>query len=173
MTGRTYGKPAAVLLVERGLVAAIGVCLLIAGLLYFVVGERPSRVPYLNTQLLPNEAAADSVSPENSLERPLFWPARRPVALQAEMPLDKEEAGEDELVEPLEGVRLLGIMIKGESFTALLDVEGKVVRVQQGASIKQWSVSDISAREVHFSWRGKKSVLSLEREIHQSIKLES
>lgn len=165
------GKPAIINLVSRGLLAATALCVLVAGLLFFWVGDQPLRVPYLNVQLLPDEELATDVDFEASLQRPLFWETRRPV-VESAIVEQVQEPEKEEVIEPLVGVRLLGILAKGDDFTALLEIEGKIERVQKGSSIKQWNVSDITGHEVHFSRQGKRSVLSLEREIHKSIKLE-
>ena len=74
--------------------------------------------------------------------------------------------------EPLEGVSLLGIIAKDGRQMALLAVDGSIERVQQGATVKQWTVSDITGREVQLSSRGATTILTLEREIHESIQLE-
>lgn len=151
------------------LTAGIAVCLLMAVGLFFWVDIPHQRVPYLNVQVLPGEVSDVEIEPDMALARPLFWAGRRPV--EPEVADDTGEQAVESLQE-LEGVTLLGVLAKGNSYTALLNVDGKVERVRRGATVKQWDVARVTAREVHFSNRGKKSVLSLERETHQSIKLE-
>lgn len=150
---------------------AIGIagCLLLAAGLFIWVDNPPQRVPYLNVQVLPSEVSNVEVEPDMALARPLFWKGRRPVE-----PAVVNEVSEQvvEGVQELEGVKLLGVLAKGNSYTALLNVDGRVERVRRGSTVKQWDVTRVTAREVHFSSQGEKSVLSLARETHQSIKLE-
>ena len=156
--------------ITRGLWIAIGLSVLVALLLFFWVGERQGRVPYLNVNVLPTEESMARVEHEAILARPLFWEARRPVFPPE--PVVVETPDEPEVVEPLDGVRLLGIIATEESHLVLLEVDGKVQRLQGGDRVKQWEVSAITARGVEFSSRGRKFALTLERETHQSIKLE-
>lgn len=151
------------------LAAGIAVCLLLAAGLFVWVDPPPQRVPYLNVQVLPDEVSDLEVKPDMVLARPLFWAERRPVELAVVDEISEQVVEE---VQELEGVKLLGILVKGNSYTALLNVDGKVERVRRGATVKQWDVARVTAREVYFSNRGKKSVFSLERETHESIKLE-
>lgn len=151
------------------LTAGIAVCLAVAVCLFFWVDISTQRVPYLNVQVLPDEVSEVKTAPDETLARPLFWEGRRPVE-----PVVADEASEQvvESVQELEGVRLLGILAKGNNYTALLNVDGKVERVRRGGVVKQWNVTRVTGQEVHFSYQGSRSVLSLERETHQSIKLE-
>lgn len=168
MSGQIGSQDAIIRAFSIWLMAAVLACGLVAVLLFVWVDTDQQRVPYLNVQVLPEELSAAEVAPDTALARPLFWAERRPVEPVAETVQAVPEAPLQELT----GVRLLGILAKGNHYTALLEVDGKVERVTQDATVKEWNVADITAREVHFSSREGGSVLSLERELHQSIKLE-
>lgn len=168
MSGQIGSQDAIIRAFSIWLMAAVLACGLVAVLLFVWVDTDQQRVPYLNVQVLPEEVSAVDVAPDAALTRPLFWAERRPVepvmaVVEAEQPTPLQE---------LAGARLLGVLAKDDHYTALLEVDGKVERVTQGSTVKEWKVVDITAREVHFSSRGGSSVLSLERELHQSIKLE-
>ena len=155
--------------VSKGLMAAIAVCLVIAAAGFWWTGEDQQRVPFLNVQILPEELTQAQGVSDEIFARPLFWSTRR----MGESIADAvEEQAESVAVEPLEGVSLLGIIAKDGRQMALLAVDGSIERVQEGATVKQWTVSDITGREVQFSGRGATTVLTLEREIHESILLE-
>lgn len=150
------------------LMAGITVCLVVAVCLFFWVDSSPQRVPYLNVQVLPGEMSDVEIEPDSVLDRPLFWEGRRPLE-----PAVADEVSEPvEVIQELEGVRLIGVMAKGKNYTALLDVDGKVERVQRGGVVKQWDVTRVAEQKVYFSNQGKEAVIALERETHQSIKLE-
>lgn len=153
---------------ERWLVAGIVVCILMAGVIFFWVNSESQRVPYLNVQVLPSEISGVEVDAEATLARPLFWSARRPV-LGEVVDVSVEPKRID--AQALEGVQLLGILANAKTYTALIQVDGKVERVQPGAVVKQWDVAKITERKVYFNNQRQESVLSLEREIHQNIKL--
>lgn len=156
--------------VTKILVAALIVCWL-AGLAgFWLAGESQSRVPSLNVQILPKEHVATEMMLDEVFERPLFWSTRRPVE-ELEEVAAVEQYGPP-TVEPLQGVRLLGV-VGGELWlTALLDVDGSIVRIQNGATVKGWRVSSITEREVKFKNQRETTTLTLERDIHQSINLE-
>lgn len=150
------------------LMLASALCLLVALCLFFWVSVAPQRVPYLNVQVLPGEITRVQVKPDRALGRPLFWAGRRPQELAS---LDAQDGNLVVDAEPMTGVRLLGILAKADSYIALLDVDGKVLRVQGGENIQQWTVSRVTESEVHFSSHGETAKLALQRELHQSIKL--
>lgn len=154
---------------KLGLLVALVAAVMLVFLLFFLVGPGTLRIPFLNVQLLPDAEVRQEVSVVAALERPLFWEQRRPVI----PPVVEPEPEPEVVIEPLEGVRLLGIMARGDQHVALLEVDGEVQRVGQGADVKQWSVSAIGPQDVQFSSRNKKSLLILKREIHESIKLET
>lgn len=159
--------------VKLGLLAAVAGAIMLVLLLFFLTGPSALRVPYLNVQFLPETGTGQDIALEVALERPLFWEQRRPLAPQPQIVEPIIEPEPEPVIEPLVGVRLLGIMARAESNVALLEVDGEVHRVVQGATIKQWEVSAIEPHEIRFTSHNKQSLLRLEREIHQSIKLET
>lgn len=160
--------PSLVRKVSMGLLAGIACCLLIALLLFFLVGEQPLRVPSLNVQVLPEEPHLQVVVDDEILARPLFWESRRPIAEVGET----EAVDQVEQIQPLAGVRLLGIIMRGQTQTALLEVDGKPGWFREGDAIKQWRIAGLTEQEVRFSSSGGESLLTLEREVHKSVRLE-
>ena len=155
--------------VSRGLMAAIAVCLVIAAAGFWWTGEDQSRVPFLNVQILPDELTLAHGVSEEIFARPLFWSTRRMAESVADVAEEQAASVSDE---PLEGISLLGIIAKDGRQVALLAVDDSIERVQEGATVKQWTVSEITGREVQLSSRGATTILTLEREIHESIQLE-
>lgn len=153
--------------VTIALLVGIVLCALIAVLGFLLMGDSQARVPFLNVDILPKEQEQVTTSGQEALARPLFWPARRPVELAK-----NTEPAQPERVVPLEGVKLLGIMAKDSRYMALLEVDGAVQRVSSGAGVKQWTVSELTAREITLVAGESSVVLNLERDSHRSIKLD-
>lgn len=155
--------------VSTGLIVAVAVCLVIAAARFWWTGEDQQRVPFLNVQILPEELTQAQRVSDEIFSRPLFWSTRQRVAPEPDVVEEQPELVNEE---PLQGVSLLGIIAKDGRQVALLAVDGNIERVQEGATVKQWTVSDITGREVQFSGRGATTILTLEREIHENIQLE-
>ena len=156
--------------VTYGLLLGICLCVLVTGLMFFLISDNKLNIPFLDVDILPNEQVQPHIEEHEALSRPLFWMGRRPV----ESLLEVDGEGLQELVvESLDGIKLVGVITKDAMSTALLAVNGKVERVNVGAVVKGWSVSEIHARKVHFSSRDQDTVLILKRELHPSIKLEA
>jgi|LSQX01.2.fsa_nt_gb hypothetical protein len=156
-------------LVTKGLFAAIVVCLLVAVAGFWWAGENQPRTAFMNVQILPEEQAQTRVVSGEVVDRPLFWNSRRPVALAADEKVERQPL---QIAEPLQGVKLLGIIAKQPTYLALLDVDGSIERIQQGSTVKGWQVFSITDREVQLKNQGETSILTLIRDIHESIKLE-
>ena len=155
--------------VSKGLVVAIALCLVIAAAGFWWTGADQQRVPSLNVQILPEELTQAQGVSDEIFARPLFWSTRRMVEPEPEGTEVQEESVSSE---PLEGVSLLGIIAKDGRQVALLAVDDRIERVRDGATVKGWTVSAITEREVQLSSRGAATTLTLEREIHESIQLE-
>ena len=155
--------------VSKGLMLAIALCLVIAAAGFWGGGADQPRVPSLNVQILPEELAQAQGVSDEIFARPLFWSTRRMVEPEPEGTEVQEESVSSE---PLEGVSLLGIIAKDGRQVALLAVDDRIERVRDGATVKGWTVSAITEREVQLSSRGAATTLTLEREIHESIQLE-
>lgn len=149
------------------LLAGIALCAVTAVLGFSLTGDNQGRVPFLNVDILPQEQELIASSGQEALTRPLFWVARRPIE-----PAESAEPMQPERVAPLEGVRLLGIMARDNQYTALLEVDGKVQRVGDGVDVKQWTVSELTARKITFMAGDSSAVLTMEREPHHSIQLD-
>lgn len=149
-----------------GILACVG---LVLGILFFVSGEE-TRTAHLNVQILPEIEEVTVGNYDEVMLRPLFWQDRRPLE-QEQAPVIVESVVE-EVVE-LEGVRLLGVIVQGNVRTALLEVDGAVLRLQQGQTVKQWKLQTINEGGVRFTAGGKVSVLSTERPKLQGIHLEA
>lgn len=151
------------------LIFALCVCAIIAAFGFWWAGEKQERVPFLNVDILPQEQELLILSSDETLLRPLFWASRRP---QEQARTELVEPVQPETVTPLEGVRLLGIIAKGNKHTALLEVDGAVIRASVGSKVKHWVVSRVTALNITFQAGSASEVLTLSRETHQSIKLE-
>lgn len=154
--------------VTAALSAAIVVSVLLAMLLWFWIDVEPVRNPYLNIEDLPSTQMASVSDLDAVLARPLFWQGREPVLTPEETvaEVDTPQAS------PLKNIKLLGIILTGDIRTALLEVDGKVISVQAGQAIRDWTIEEVSAKEVSFVAGTKQTILSLVREIPDSIQLE-
>ncbi len=153
--------------VSIGLLTGVVLCLLLALLLFFMTGGQTMRVPWLNVQVLPEEPGFQQLVDDEVLERPLFWESRRPLKVQEDAP--QEQAARP--IEPLTGVKVLGIITQGETQMALLEIDGKPGRYKPGDAVKQWQVADVTGNQVHFASADGENVLTLEREVHKGIRL--
>ncbi len=154
--------------VTVALSAAIAVSILLAMLLWFWIDVEPVRNPYLNIEDLPSTQIAAVSDLDAVLARPLFWQGREPVLAPEETVAEVETPQ----ASPLKNIKLLGIVLTGDVRTALLEVDGKVMSVQAGQAIQDWTIEEVSAKEVSFVAGTKQEVLTLVRERPDSIQLE-
>lgn len=154
--------------VTAALSAAIAVSILLVMFLWFWIDVEPVRNPYLNIEDLPSTQIASASDLDAVLARPLFWQGREPVLAPEETvaEVDTPQAS------PLKNIKLLGIVLTGDVRTALLEVDGKVMSVQAGQAIQDWTIEKVSAKEVSFVAGTKQEVLTLVRERPDSIQLE-
>lgn len=150
------------------LFAAIGMSILFAVLLWFWIDAEPVRNPYLNIEDLPSMQMHSASDIDAVLARPLFWAERQPVKPAEDVVVAVEPA----IIAPLMNVQLLGVVLTGDIRTALLKVEDKIVSVQAGQIIQNWTVDEITAKEIVFAAGAEQKILSLVRERPDSIQLE-
>ena len=154
--------------VTLALLAGIAVSLIIAIILWFLIGTEPVRNPSLNIEDLPS-TQMHSVSDFNAvLARPLFWQEREPVA---EPEGESVAVVEATVTSPLMEVRLLGIILTGDVRKVLLEVEGAMTSVQVGDTVQDWTVESITTKEITFMAGTERTALSLERKRPDSIQL--
>ena len=151
------------------LLAAIVVSFFLAVLLWFWIDVEPVRNPNLTIEDLPSMQLDSASNIEAVLARPLFWEGREPVRAS------EEEASKAETVValPLRNIKLLGIILTGNVRMALLTVDGEIVSVQVGQVVQNWTIEEITAKEVSFVAGTEQTVLSLVRERPDSIQLEA
>lgn len=154
--------------VTVALFTAIAVSILLAILLWFWIDAEPVRNPFLNIEDLPSAQMTSVSDLDAVLARPLFWQGREPVLAPEETVAEVETPQ----ASPLKNIKLLGIVLTGDVRTALLEVDGKVMSVQAGQTIQDWTIGEVSAKEVSFVAGTKQTVLSLVRERPDSIQLE-
>ena len=77
----------------------------------------------------------------NALARPLFWESRRPVKEDIVQPSTPE-------LSELEGVHLVGVIVKDMTQTALLQTEQGIVRASIGTTVDGWKVASIEQNKV-------------------------
>lgn len=161
-------------LVQRVTAGLLLVILLCIGVLFGMLwlgDSYETRVARLNVDILPNITKVVASTGEETLSRPLFWEERRPVAVAA-IPPEVVEPVKEEIVE-LEGVRLMGILLQEQNKTALFEVDGQVIRLQQGDKLKQWVLKFIDGTRVRFAAGRKVTELSIERTRAKDIHLEA
>lgn len=156
--------------VMTALLGAIVFTLVLALLLWFLTDTDKVRNPYLNVEDLPS-IQIDSVSDaEAVLARPVFWQEREPI-IEASKEASTQVA--DTTVVPLQNIQLLGIVLKGDVRKALLRVEEKLTPVQLGQVVQNWTVEEITTKDVTFAGGDQRQTLSLVRERPSSIELEA
>lgn len=148
---------------------AIIFTIIVALLLWFFTDTEHMRNPHLNVEDLPL-VQIDSVSDaETVLARPLFWQEREPVEVSNEGVAQSADA----TVTPLHDIQLLGIVLTGDVRKALLRVEDKITPVQTGQVIQNWTVEEITTKDVTFAGGEQRQTLSLVRERPSTIELEA
>ena len=151
------------------LLAVTVVSFILSVSLWFWVDVEPVRNPYLTIEDLPSMQLESASNVEEVLARPLFWQGRESVQIPEEGVSEEEVA----VASPLRSIRLLGIILTENIRTALLEVEGKVMSVQSGQEIQDWTIEEITAKEVNFVAGTEQTVLSLVHERPDSIQLET
>lgn len=153
-----------------GLASATALCVCVVMMMLFFITDEKQRLPYLDVNILPDEPLADGrpVWP-NLLERPVFWETRRPVA--ESVVEDDVKVDDTVLITQLEGVKLLGIISGDKARAALLEVEGKALKVKKSDKVMGWTVSKIRPREVQLVNGNEQSVLVVDKSIHANIRL--
>ena len=154
--------------VTVALFTAIAVSILLAILLWFWIDAEPVRNPYLNIEDLPSAQMTSVSDLDAVLARPLFWQGREPVLAPEETVAEVETPQ----ASPLKNIKLLGIVLTGDVRTALLEVDGKVMSVQAGQAIQDWTVEKITAKEIGFVAGAENTALSLVRQRPDSIQLD-
>ncbi len=154
--------------VTAALVVAAVCVMLLAVLLWFLTDAEPVRNPYLNIEDLPSMQIDSVRDAQTVLERPLFWLGREAVEVTSEAVTQAEVKS----VAPLHDIQLLGIVLNGDVRKAILKVEDKITPTQVGQEIQNWTVEDITAKDITFVGGEKRQTLSLVRERPSSIELE-
>jgi Tfp pilus assembly protein PilP len=153
--------------VTVALSATIVVSVFLAIFLWFWTDVEAVRIPHLSIEDLPSAQTYSTSDIEAVLARPLFWQGREPIP-RPEEPVDKVE---DKMALPLEGIKLLGIILTGDVRMALLEVGGKVMTAKAGQVIQNWKVEKVTAKEIVFVAGAEQTVLSLVHERPDSIQL--
>lgn len=78
------------------------------------------------------------------LDRPLFSATRRPPPPPPPPPPPKP-------VDPLEGVKLVGVFQGGDDGGILAEINGKVRRLKLGTAIGDWTLKSLTSREATFA----------------------
>lgn len=156
------------LTVMRILILSIFLCCLLAGAFWYFITAPQVRVPYMQPYQLPEENLAIEADIEIALKYPLFWSSRLPVA-------EPEEAEEEPVVieaGSIEGMRLLGIIVRDSVRTALLGIDKKIQIVVKNDEVNGWVVEQVLANKVVLMANGQIAELSIVRERPDSIRLE-
>lgn len=156
--------------VTAALIAAIALFVLVAVLLWVWTDVDPVRNPALSIEGLPSSHVQSVSNTEEVLARPLFWHGRQPSKMTEDANAEDEGAV---AISPLKEIKLLGIILTGDIRTALLSVEGKVISAHAGQVIQNWTIDDVTAKEVVFVAGTDQTILSLVRKRPASIQLEA
>lgn len=119
------------------LTAALGLLLLLTALSWTMVSVDSPRVPAPMSYQMPQDithGAATAEELQAALERPLFWKERRPIIQIAEEPQ----------LATADGIRLVGVIIRGSERTALLNTGQGVERARVGETVAGWRVESMS-----------------------------
>lgn len=117
--------------------ALLGLLILLSVISWTMVSVEPPRVPAPMSYQMPqdiNYGAATAEELQATLERPLLWKERRPTAQMVDEPL----------LATADGIRLVGVIIRGSVRTALLDTGQGVERVQVGETVAGWRVESVN-----------------------------
>lgn len=155
--------------VTQILILSIFACCLLAGAFWYFVTAQQVRVPYMSPYELPEEYTAVKLDTSIALKYPLFWNGRRPVVEPEQEPEEEPTAIE---TGSIEGVQLLGIIVRDSVRTALLSIDKKIQKVVKGDEVNGWVVDQVFADKVVLMANGQVADLSIVRERPGSIKLE-
>lgn len=154
--------------VTRVLVLSIFASLCVAGMFWYLIVAQQVRVPYMQPYDLPQESSTVETEQYAALESPLFWISRLPVP---EIDAPEGEPAQTE-AGSIEGVQLLGIIVRDSVRTALFGVDNKIKKVIKGDEVNGWVVEHVFADKVVLMADGQEAELSIARERPDSIKLE-
>lgn len=87
------------------------------------------------------------------LDRPLFYPGRRPA------PVAKSGSGARS--DPLDSIHLFGLFSGSEGGGAIVQVEGKTRRLKVSEALGDWTLKEVRPREVVFARGGENRVVPL------------
>lgn len=119
------------------LTAVLGLLLLLTVISWSMVSVDSPRVPVPMSYQMPqdiNHGAATAEELQATLERPLFWKERRPTAQVVDEPL----------LATADGIRLVGVIIRGSVRTALLNTGQGVERARVGETVAGWRVESVN-----------------------------
>lgn len=150
------------------LLAMIVISIFFATFIWFWIDVEPVRNPYLHIEDLPPTQTHTVRNMNRALARPLFWQGRQQVSAPEEIVTEVNMTP----VSPLISVKLLGIILKDDVRTALLQVEDKIISAQKGQVIQDWILVQVTAQEIVFLAGAEQTRLSLVRKRPASIKLE-
>ncbi|MCK9534919.1 MAG: hypothetical protein M0Q98_09535 [Pseudomonas sp.] len=155
-------------IVTRVLVLSILACCLLVGVFWYFITAQQVRVPYMSPYELPEEHTAAKIDTSIALEFPLFWSGRRPIV----EPDQESEESSAIHTGSIDGVQLLGIIVRDSVRTALLSNDQKLQKVVKGDEVNGWVVDQVFADKVVLMANDQISELSIVRERPDSIKLE-
>ena len=144
---------------------AAGVALLLIASLWTPDVEpiMPERAALIDDTPTPREP--DSVGSSNGfVNRPLFLSSRRPVAPLEEAPeLAQPETINEDVVEQIEGVTLLGIFSSGDASGVIVSEKGEGQRrIFEGDQLQGWELVGVEPRGAVFSGGGKTARLDMQ-----------
>lgn len=112
----------------------------------------PPSDELLQVGVLEGAAEMTAGDREQLLGRPLFWQSRRPVVTEPKAAVaDKPKAAAAPKVEPLKGVELIGVFGSQEALGLIARVDGKVVRISPGQTVKGWQMAGYANGEARFT----------------------
>ena len=123
----------------------------------------PERAALIDDTPTPGEP--DSVGSSNGfVNRPLFLSSRRPVAPLEEAPeLAQLETINEDVVEQIEGVTLLGIFSSGDASGVIVSEKGVGHRrIFEGDQLQGWELVGVESRGAVFSGEGKIARLDMQ-----------
>ena len=123
----------------------------------------PERAALIDDTPTPGEP--DSVGSSNGfVNRPLFLSSRRPVAPLEEAPeLAQLETINEDVVEQIEGVTLLGIFSSGDASGVIVSEKGVGHRrIFEGDQLQGWELVGVESRGAVFSGAGKTARLDMQ-----------
>lgn len=135
------------------LLGLLGLFLLLAVAGWLLPSTEVLRIPAPADYQMPQDLTAGRASDQELqqvLERPLFWPTRRPLP---EAVAEEEQAP----AASIDGIRVAGVILRGPVQTALFQTGQGVVRARVGETVSGWRVEALSASSVRLT-SGDRSV---------------